>query len=203
MQEPEEIQTQTEEFLQSILDAFPAAVYVVDEDVRIISSNRAGLELAAASPSRVHHRRAGDALHCIRAVNSRDGCGTTEYCQECVVRGSVAAAFKGARTVRERYRFEVVTGDHSREIYFLVTATPFRHGDQRFALLVLEDISELVQLKKAIPICMNCKKIRNDQEYWDNIDSYLEKHLDLTFSHDLCPECLKELYPEFGSEQKK
>jgi len=47
-----------------------------------------------------------------------------------------------------------------------------------------------------LPICLRCKKIRNDSGYWESVKKYVEEHSDLEFSHGLCPECLKELYPE-------
>ena len=46
-----------------------------------------------------------------------------------------------------------------------------------------------------LPICANCKKIRNDQGYWNVVEQYITEHTDATFSHGICPECAKELYP--------
>ncbi len=51
-------------------------------------------------------------------------------------------------------------------------------------------------LRELLPICAKCKKIRDDQGYWEAIDAYLTKHADFSFSHGLCPECSRELYPE-------
>ncbi len=55
---------------------------------------------------------------------------------------------------------------------------------------------EVKKLKSMLPICSKCKKIRNDQGYWKNIESYIEHHSDMGFSHGLCPECLEALYGE-------
>ena len=46
----------------------------------------------------------------------------------------------------------------------------------------------------ALPICMFCKKIRVDNTYWEQVDSYFAKHIDVAFSHGICPECLEERY---------
>ena len=64
-------------------------------------------------------------------------------------------------------------------------------------LLILEDISELMEIKSILPICAHCKKIRNDQKYWQSLEKYFGEHLDLEFSHGICPDCAQKLYPEF------
>jgi hypothetical protein len=47
----------------------------------------------------------------------------------------------------------------------------------------------------------NCKKIRNDKGYWDQLEGYIQKHSEAKFSHGICPDCMKELYPEFVLKQ--
>ncbi len=58
-------------------------------------------------------------------------------------------------------------------------------------------------LKGMLPICANCKKIRNDKGYWSQIESYIHKHSEAQFSHGICPECVNKLYPEFHDKQNK
>ena len=53
---------------------------------------------------------------------------------------------------------------------------------------------EIKILSGLIPICANCKKIRDDQGYWNQIESYISEHSDAVFSHALCPDCIEELY---------
>jgi len=48
-----------------------------------------------------------------------------------------------------------------------------------------------------LPICANCKKIRNSDDTWVPIDEYITEHSEAEFSHGICPECAKKLYPEF------
>ena len=92
---------------------------------------------------------------------------------------------------------ELVQEGHSREIYLLVTTAPFNHQGNSLVLLILEDISELMELKSILPICANCKKIRNDQKYWQSVEKYFGEHLDLEFTHGICPDCAQKLYPDF------
>jgi diguanylate cyclase (GGDEF)-like protein len=52
----------------------------------------------------------------------------------------------------------------------------------------------------ALPICMFCKKIRVDKDYWEQIEGYFAKHIDIAFSHGICPECLRERYGDLLPE---
>ncbi len=56
--------------------------------------------------------------------------------------------------------------------------------------------AEIKTLSNFLPICANCKKIRDDKGYWEQIESYITKHADVNFSHGICPECARKLYPE-------
>ncbi len=51
-------------------------------------------------------------------------------------------------------------------------------------------------LKGLLPICASCKKIRDDQGYWHNVDSYIHTYGGIDFTHSLCPECASRLYPD-------
>lgn len=58
-------------------------------------------------------------------------------------------------------------------------------------------LAEVKQLQGLLPICSCCKKVRDDQNYWHLIDSYLAKHTDVTFTHGLCPDCYKSTLKEW------
>ena len=57
-------------------------------------------------------------------------------------------------------------------------------------------IETIKTLRGLIPICANCKKIRDDKGYWNQIETYIQKHSEAEFSHGICPECARKLYPE-------
>jgi PleD family two-component response regulator len=57
------------------------------------------------------------------------------------------------------------------------------------------------KLEGMLPICMYCKKIRNDKGYWEQVDQYITDHSDLKFSHGLCEDCSKKHYPELYGEK--
>jgi hypothetical protein len=57
-------------------------------------------------------------------------------------------------------------------------------------------LSEIHTLRGLLPICAHCKSIRNDDGLWTRIEAYIADHTDATFSHGLCPNCIRELYPD-------
>ncbi len=57
-------------------------------------------------------------------------------------------------------------------------------------------LAEVKTLSGLLPICANCKKVRDDTGYWQQIESYVSQHSQAQFSHGICPDCLKKLYPE-------
>jgi sigma-B regulation protein RsbU (phosphoserine phosphatase) len=63
-------------------------------------------------------------------------------------------------------------------------------------------LAQVKQLKGLLPICMHCKKIRNDENYWQQVEEYLFEHTDADFSHSICPECMEKFYPEYIKKKK-
>jgi sigma-B regulation protein RsbU (phosphoserine phosphatase) len=57
-------------------------------------------------------------------------------------------------------------------------------------------LDQIKTLRGILPICANCKKIRDDQGYWSQVEVYVRDHTEAEFSHSICPECIKKLYPE-------
>ncbi len=57
-------------------------------------------------------------------------------------------------------------------------------------------LNEVKTLSGLIPICAQCKKVRDDKGYWSQIESYIHDHSNADFSHSICPDCVKKLYPE-------
>ena len=69
--------------------------------------------------------------------------------------------------------------------------------EERARLIIeLEDaLAKVKTLSGLLPICASCKKIRDDKGYWKQIETYIQEHSDAEFTHGICPECMKRLYP--------
>lgn len=111
----------------------------------------------------------------------------------------------------------IVEKDTARHLDLRIIQLTDRQGSKRGKLIILRDVTaekrleaereELIQrlqdaltrvkkLSGLLPICANCKKIRDDQGYWHQVEKYIHEHSEAQFSHGICPECAKELYPE-------
>jgi hypothetical protein len=64
-------------------------------------------------------------------------------------------------------------------------------------------IADVKQLRGYLPICASCKKIRNDGGYWEQIEKYISEHSQAEFTHGICPECARRLYPGLWKEKNR
>jgi len=71
-----------------------------------------------------------------------------------------------------------------------------KKGNEKLIAELRDALSKVKILSGLLPICANCKKIRDDQGYWNQIEGYLQSHSEAKFTHGICPECAKELYPD-------
>ena len=61
-------------------------------------------------------------------------------------------------------------------------------------------LTSVRQLQGLLPICAYCKRIRNDENYWEQLETYLSEHSEATFSHGICPNCYQSIMkPQIGS----
>ena len=58
-------------------------------------------------------------------------------------------------------------------------------------------LDQVKTLSGLLPICANCKKVRDDQGYWHQVEVYIRDRSEAKFSHGLCPDCIRELYPDY------
>ena len=65
-------------------------------------------------------------------------------------------------------------------------------------------LAQIKTLRGLLPICMYCKKIRDDKQYWQQVEGYISEHSDAQFSHGICPDCYKKYFqPELDKIKKK
>ncbi len=123
---------------------------------------------------------------------------------------------KARREKCKFFSFEHRLGD-GRVTPVEVYSGPVRMGDREVLCSVIHDVSrrvaaelereELIEklkqvlaeidtLRGIIPICASCKKIRDDEGFWQSVEVYISDRSDAQFSHGLCPKCAGELYPD-------
>ena len=94
-------------------------------------------------------------------------------------------------------QFETEKKEKEAEIYRLKNVELSRMNDE-----LRDALAHVKTLQGLLPICSNCKKVRDDDGYWKQIESYVSDHSDAKFSHGICPECMVKLYgKDFTREQ--
>lgn len=140
-----------------------------------------------------------------------DGIGATrkilEYCPTAVI---ILTAFESQDAVKRAAEAGVVAyltkpprpGELERAIAIALA----RHADmmelRRLNKELEQALNKVKTLSGMLPICASCKKIRDDKGYWQQIELYVREHSEAEFSHGICPECAKKLYPEYYDKIK-
>ncbi len=128
---------------------------------------------------------------------------------------------KGKERVERSVEKEAKDGT---KIPCIITAVPFKGLDGQLLGIVenFKDISQWLQAQKEkevlqrkleealtkalsgfLPICANCKKIRDDQGRWIQLENYIKSHTEAVLSHSICPECMRKLYPDLEDSIEK
>lgn len=91
------------------------------------------------------------------------------------------------------------TGEVAQVVESFRNITRYKQEEEKVEDLVFDLQNALAKAKRLaglLPICMSCKRIRNDKGYWEKVETYIRDHSEAEFTHGLCPECEKSLYGE-------
>ncbi|MDW7712289.1 MAG: PAS domain-containing protein [Deferrisomatales bacterium] len=186
------------------LDAIDDLISVHDAELRILRTNRAMGRRFGCEPGELVGRRCHELFH-----------GTDEPWPECPHR----KALETGVTVT----CEIIDPGFGTPLQ--VSCSPYRNGSGEVvgSVHVVRDISEqkrreeerealVAQLQEALaqakllsgllPICASCKSIRDDQGYWNQIETYIRERSDAEFTHGICPECAERLYPRWAKRRQ-
>jgi DNA-binding response OmpR family regulator len=104
--------------------------------------------------------------------------------------GYILKPFKAHELI---YNIEIALNRQKIETELKQTKNKLKKNNQELQ----DSLAKVKLLSGLLPICANCKDIRNDKGYYQQLEGYIAEHSDATFSHGLCPKCAKKLYPEF------
>ncbi len=190
------------QFSESLINSLPGVMYVFDQSGRFRRWNKNFEIVSGYSSSQIKTMHPLDFI----APDDKDD-----------VRKKIETVFLEGHAHIEA-GFSTLDGAI---IPYLFTGYRFIQNDQNYLIGVGLDISERVQLDAEkesliiklqeslskvkrlsglLPICASCKNIRDDKGYWNQIESYISEHSEAEFSHGLCPDCAKKLYPELKDE---
>lgn len=190
---------------RALFDAMSALVFIVDDRLVVHDANLAAARALGPDAELVLKRLCGDVLRCLNSgVDPKAGevgpCGDTVHCSECVLRKSTADALAGEPTTRRLYAMRLLVGSAHREAHFVVNATPFEYGAQRYAMLVMEDVTELHELRKIVPVCAWCHKVYVSGGYHAGLEKRFREQALINLSHGICPACAAQHFPDVTIE---
>jgi len=194
--------------LENVLDS-TSPLCITNVDFEIIQANKAYMEIWPKTS-----KTQGQAIKCYK---SRPGalCHTDECPLQQIINGKDEVTVESAK-------YKTRKGTTT----FIISSRPFRDAAGNLIGIVesFQNISDRIMAENAkaeliddlqealdkvnvlgglLPICASCKKIRDDKGYWNQIEIYIRDHSEAEFSHGICPDCAKELYPEFYNKVDK
>ena len=173
------------ELLQALLDESPNPIFSFREDGTYLHVNRVFAATLGYTKEEIIGKRIWDIFPAEE--------GDKRY-------AVVKKTFETGEPQEIEVHIPLPTGDK----YFLTKVRPHRDESDRidFVICVSIDITELRKaqdelktLTGILPICANCKNIRNDRGAWQQLEEYISAHSEAEFSHGICPECTELLYP--------
>jgi len=201
------------EFTKAVIDGMNDAISVLNiDDLRIVSVNKAFLnEYAIEREEDVIGKTCYEVTHKRHTI-----CASPD--DVCPLKDAVE---KGEHRAVEH----VHSGKHGEKLHVEVSATPIKDHNGKIIQVVhiTRDITarrkaeeerekliselqkvlgEIKTLSGLLPICANCKKIRDDKGYWNQIEVYISEHSQAEFSHGLCPQCAEKLYSKYAKKDK-
>ncbi|WP_319405737.1 hypothetical protein [uncultured Desulfosarcina sp.] len=184
-----------EEYLRSMINAFLSPVLIIDKDLIIHDANIASERILGSDWSLKQKRLCGYAINCIYTLNTAGTCGKADACFKCAIRQTSEAFINGTHVFKQIADMSLKYNGKIHEICFIVSCAPFRYQNNNYFILTLEDITELSELHRIVPICSFCHKVRDDSDCWQQVDEYFHKYSTVKFSHGICSDCAKKNYP--------
>jgi PAS domain S-box-containing protein len=184
---------ESEEKYRSITESMVDAMYICSPDFRVEFMNLAMI-----------HKIGRDATgeHCFQTIYGLD-----EKCPWCIHEKVQSGEYVTTEIVNPKDgRTYIIShspifhknGSISKMTIFRdITQRKLIEEEQEKLIKELKNaLDQVKQLSGMLPICSSCKKIRDDKGYWSQIESYIRDHSEAEFSHSICPECAKSLYPD-------
>ncbi|WP_350344729.1 hypothetical protein PRVXT_001161 [Proteinivorax tanatarense] len=179
----------TTEFVEAIINSIPIAAFVLDERNVVYSLNYAAQELFGSKQRETEFKAFGDAYDCIELDRS-EGCGEGPNCDKCIVKKAAIEALRGQHIYRIKGKLVLNSQGRAKTYKVLVSGAPLNYDMQNYAVVVLEDISLIIELEGFLPICATCNKIRGKTGSWHRLENFIEENSEAEFTHDICPDCL-------------
>jgi PAS domain S-box-containing protein len=192
----EEALRENEVRLKVVLDTIQAGIVVIDpENHTIVGVNAAAGKMFGAPREKILGSQCQEYI-----CSAKKGqCPITDLGKNLDNAEHVLLTAEGKRVpiLKTVVSVTLAGREHLLESFLDITERK-RAEEERERLIgqLQEALAEVKTLSGLLPLCSSCKRIRDDQGYWQQIEAYIRDHSEAEFSHSVCPECAKKLYPE-------
>ncbi len=139
-----------EGFLKNLFQSIPCGILIVDGDRRVQAVNDTLEQTFGIAEVKVVDKRGGEVLNCIHSSKSQKGCGHADECSSCGIRNTALEALDGEKIHRMKAKVQCRINGEVSELNLLVSASPFNYESERLAIIILEDITELNNLRRRL-----------------------------------------------------
>jgi PAS domain S-box-containing protein len=199
----EEVRQESETLFRNLFQHHAAVKLIIDSDTgNIIDANQSAENYYGWSRKRLRQMR-------IQDINILSPEEVEREMEKARNQERVYFEFRHRRADGSRRDVEVFSSkiqvkgkDLLHSIVHDITERKFAETERERLIGELQDaLSKVKLLSGFLPICASCKKIRNDKGYWQQIEAYIRDHSEAQFSHGICPDCSRRLYPDFYVEK--
>lgn len=198
---------EAKEFLENIFNTVEDGIVITDKEGFIIQVNRAFADIHGYTEQEIIGRHTGTFYPAEYEIETMP-----PHIQQVFLEGYI----KNYETKRMRKDGTIIDielsisilkdseGDLKGMVASIRDITERKLNEQKRENLIgelQEALSKVKTLSGLLPICASCKRIRDDRGYWNQIEAYIRDRSDAEFSHGICPECKKKLYPEFCDDE--
>jgi len=209
LKKAEKLALENEKKINNITSSLAEGIYVIDKNGVFSFMNKEAENLIGWTFEELRDKSVHDLIH------HKSNC-TPSPIDDCKIIGVINTGDKYSSTE------EYFTRKDGSDFQISVIASPvYENGEIVSVVAAFIDITDRKQLEKdkeeliqklqlsletiktlqgILPICSSCKKIRDDNNRWTNIEDYISIHSEVDFSHGICPDCIQEHYPEFYDE---
>jgi PAS domain S-box-containing protein len=196
LRKAEEALRENEVRLKVVLDTIQAGIVVIDpQNHTIVGVNAAAGKMFGAPREQI----LGSQCHKFICKAEEGHCPITDLGQKLDNSEHELLTADGKRVpiLKTVVSVTLAGREHLLESFLDITERK-RAEEERERLIgqLQEALAEVKTLSGLLPLCSSCKRIRDDQGYWQQIEAYIRDHSEAEFSHSVCPECAKKLYPE-------
>jgi PAS domain S-box-containing protein len=193
---------ESEERLKAVLDTIQAGIVVIDPETHII----VGVNSAAGKMVGAHGQHIlGSPCHGYICPAKEGCCPVTDLGQNFDTAEAVllTATGKSVPILKTVGSIILAGREHLLESFLDITERKEAEAEREALIEELQEaLAKVKMLSGMLPICVSCKKIRDDKGYWNQIETYVREHSEAEFSHSACPECVRKLYPELYPPEK-